>query len=65
MITVNTEPMEWRPGMTVKDVLKEKEYTFPLVGVWIDDEPVPRDDFPHTEVPDGAKVQVIHSISGG
>lgn len=65
MITVNAEPMEWEEGMTVQDVVERKKYTFPLLAVWIDDSPVPRDEFATTTVPDGSKVQVIHMISGG
>ena len=34
-------------------------------SVWINDTPVPRDQFDETEVPDGANVQVIHMIGGG
>jgi sulfur carrier protein len=65
MITVNAEPMEWEEGMTVQDILERKKYTFPLLAVWIDDVPIPREKFDSTAVPDGAKVQVIHMISGG
>ncbi|MBO8153338.1 sulfur carrier protein ThiS [Thermovirga sp.] len=65
MITVNGEPMEWEVGLTVKDIITRKKYTFPLLAVWINDSPVPRDDFNSTKVPDGAKVQIIHMISGG
>jgi len=57
--------MEWEVGLTVKDIITRKKYTFPLLAVWINDSPVPRDDFNSTKVPDGAKVQIIHMISGG
>jgi sulfur carrier protein len=65
MITVNAEPMEWEDGITVQDIIERKKYTFPLLAVWINDIPVPREEFDSTTVPDGAKVQVIHMISGG
>jgi sulfur carrier protein len=65
MITVNAEPMEWEDGMTVQDIIERKKYTFPLLAVWINDIPVQREEFDSTTVPDGAKVQVIHMISGG
>jgi sulfur carrier protein len=65
MITVNGEPMEWEEGMTVQDIIERKKYTFPLLAVWINEAPVPRDDFGSTTVPDESKVQVIHMISGG
>ncbi len=65
MITVNGEPMEWKRGITVRDIIDAKRYVFPLLAVWIDSVPVPRDDFDITEVPDNANVQIIHMISGG
>ncbi|NLV64869.1 MAG: sulfur carrier protein ThiS [Synergistaceae bacterium] len=65
MIVVNGEPMEWKEGMTVRDVINEKRYVFPLLAVWIDNSSVPRDHFATTPVPDGANVQIIHMISGG
>ena len=65
MIVVNGEPMEWKEGMTVRDVINEKRYVFPLLAVWIDNSAVPRDHFATTPVPDGANVQIIHMISGG
>ncbi|MFP4482923.1 MAG: sulfur carrier protein ThiS [Thermovirgaceae bacterium] len=65
MITVNAESMEWEEGMTVQDIIERKKYTFPLLAVWINESPVPRDEFDSTPVPDGANVQVIHMISGG
>lgn len=65
MITVNGEGLLWQEGMTVRDIIRAKNYTFPLLAVWIDDRPVPREAFDETTVPDGATVQVIHMISGG
>ena len=65
MIVVNGEPMEWKEGMTVRDVINEKRYVFPLLAVWIDNSSVPRDKFDTTRVPDGSNVQIIHMISGG
>jgi len=65
MITVNGETMEWEEGLTVQDIIELKKYTFPLLAVWINDTPVPRENFGSTKVPDGAKVQIIHMISGG
>ncbi len=65
MISVNGDPMEWKEGLTVRGIINYKRYVFPLLGVWINDVPVSRDDFDDTTVPDKAKVQVIHMISGG
>ena len=65
MIRVNGEEMEWRPGLTVKDILEAKRFVFPMIGVWINDKPIPRGKFETTTVNDGDEVQVIHMISGG
>lgn len=65
MITVNDEPIEWYQGMTVRDVLKAKNFTFHMIGVWVNGVPVVPKEFDTYRVPDGSKIQVIHSISGG
>ncbi|HOA76337.1 MAG TPA: sulfur carrier protein ThiS [Thermosynergistes sp.] len=65
VISVNGESMKWHPGMTVREILDAKRYTFPMIAVWINGTPVPRDRFDETEVPDGANVQVVHMIGGG
>lgn len=65
MITVNDEPLEWHQGMTVREVLKAKNFTFHMLGVWVNGIPVAPKEFDTYRVPDGAKIQVIHSISGG
>ena len=65
MITVNGNQSEWEEGLTVKELLKKENYTFRMISVWINDQPVEKKDYPSRLVPDGAKVQVIHNISGG
>lgn len=65
MINVNSDPLEWFEGMTVRDAIKAKRYTFPRIAVWINDEPIPREAFDTTVIPDEATVQIIHMISGG
>lgn len=65
MIKVNGDPMEWRDGMTVQDILNAKKYKFPLLIVTIDDEHVTKEQYAATIVPDGANVKVIHMLSGG
>ncbi len=65
MIRVNGENLSHRPGMTVRDVLREKGFVFPLLVVSIDGRHVPRTEYDTTVVPDGAEVQVLHLMSGG
>lgn len=65
MITVNGEQVPWTEGMTIRDLLDEKRYTFPMIAVWINDTPYRRDEFGSVKIPEGADVQAIHMISGG
>ncbi len=65
MILVNEEPLEWHPGMTVRDILRLKNYRFPMLVIHIGDTLVPKRDYDTATVPDEAVVKVIHLISGG
>ncbi|MCL2684349.1 MAG: sulfur carrier protein ThiS [Synergistaceae bacterium] len=66
MILVNGEEMPWRDGMSVQDVLDAKNFTFRMIAVWVNDEPVKCDgSYSGTHIPDGANVEVVHMISGG
>jgi len=66
MILVNGDEMAWRDGMSVQDVLDAKNYTFRMISVWIDDNPVERGEgYGAVPVPDGSNVEVIHMMSGG
>jgi sulfur carrier protein len=65
MITVNGDKMEWKEGMTVRGLLQQKKWTYPLIAVWIDDVPVPPEQFDVVEIPDSSTVQVVHMVAGG
>jgi sulfur carrier protein len=65
MIVVNEEPLDWHEGMTVRDVLRAKNYRFPMLIIHVDGVLIPKPDYDTAPVPDGAVVQVIHLISGG
>jgi sulfur carrier protein len=65
MIVVNEEPLDWHEGMTVRDVLRAKNYRFPMLIIHVDGLLIPKPDYDTAAVPDGAVVQVIHLISGG
>jgi thiamine biosynthesis protein ThiS len=64
-VEVNGRKIDWIKDETIQQLLKRMKYTFPLVVVKIDDEVVPRNDFPVTVVPNNSKISVIHMISGG
>ena len=65
MIKVNGEDFPWSAGKTVRDVIREKNFRFPLLIVRIDGKLVPRDLYDFTMVPDGAEMDIIHLMSGG
>ncbi|HYN42630.1 MAG TPA: sulfur carrier protein ThiS [Thermoanaerobaculia bacterium] len=64
-ILVNGDPMEWWEGMTVRDVLKAKNYIFPLLITTVNGALIPRGSYDGAVVPCGADVKVVHLISGG
>jgi len=65
MILVNGDPLEWSEGMTVRDILVAKNYTFPLLIVTINEDLIDRKDYTTTPVLEGAVVKVVHLMSGG
>ncbi|MFO7627262.1 MAG: sulfur carrier protein ThiS [Candidatus Fermentibacteraceae bacterium] len=65
MITVNGDSLPWQEGMTVRDVLTAKKYTFRMLVVRINGTVIPKTCFDTAVIPDGAVVDVIHLISGG
>lgn len=65
MITVNGDPFPWREGLTVSEVMKEKDFKFRLISVWVGDNFIDKERYAEVKIPDGADVQVIHNISGG
>jgi thiamine biosynthesis protein ThiS len=65
MINVNGDPMEWRDGMSVQDILDAKKYKFPMLIVNVGDEYIPKESYASAMVSDGASVKVIHMLSGG
>ena len=65
MINVNGEPLQWFPDMTVRDAIRKKNYVFPLLVVRIDGRLVSREAYDSARIPAGARVDIIHLISGG
>jgi sulfur carrier protein len=66
VIRVNAQyDVEYRPGMTVQDVLDALKFSFRMIVVKIDGKVVLKKDFATTEVPDDTEMQAIHLISGG
>jgi sulfur carrier protein len=65
MITVNGDPLSWHDGMTVAEILKIRQFIFPMLAVQVNGDLIRRGTYDKAVVPDGADVQVIHMISGG
>ena len=65
MITVNNQKLEYTPNMTVADVLKTMDYDFPLIAVVLNDQPIPKEKFNSTTIPDHANIKAIHICHGG
>ncbi len=64
-LVVNGDPLDWHEGMTVRDVLKAKNYIFKLLIITVNGTLVPRGSYDEAPVPAGADVKVVHLISGG
>jgi len=66
MIQVNDRlEIEWRQGMTIRDLLVTCNFTFPLINVTVDGALIPRDEYETYILEDEADVRVIHLITGG
>jgi sulfur carrier protein len=65
MITVNDSELEWYQGMTIRDILEAKNFTFKMLVTKINGTLVRRSDYDTATVPDNAEVKIIHLISGG
>jgi len=65
MLIVNDVPLDYEPGMTVRDILKKRNYVWRMIAVFVNGELVPKAKYDATQVPDGAEVKVVHQIAGG
>lgn len=64
-ITVNGHRMDWKAGMTVRDVLLAMDYRFPLLVIRVNGKLIPRGSYDRTSVPERAVMDVLHLMSGG
>ena len=66
MLTINKrDKVEWREGMTVRDVLTAMGYTYVLITVTVNGTLVPKEDYDVHPVPDDAEISVFHLAHGG
>jgi sulfur carrier protein len=66
MIRVNDKlDLEWRPEMSVRDLLRACNFTFPLINVTVNGKLIPKSEYDSFVLQDGDDVKVIHLITGG
>ncbi len=66
-ITLNNRPETFsgKTGMTVRELLDAKTFTFKFLVVRVNGKTIMPNDYDHAEIHDGDDVKVIHLISGG
>ena len=65
MIKVNGKDYPWKEGLTVKQLLAEMNFTFPLIIVVINGKAIPKSEFTCTVIKNEDDIQAIHLICGG
>ena len=65
MIRVNGERQSWYEGMTIKDLLEDREDSHHYAVIRINDRHVSRPYFEKTLIPDNSEVFLISLIAGG
>jgi thiamine biosynthesis protein ThiS len=66
MVTINNrDRLEWREGMTVRELLDQLGYTYVLITVTVNGALVAEEDYGSHLVPDQAEVTVFHLAHGG
>ena len=65
MITVNSKKTDYKEGLTVRALLEQMKFVFPMLVIKINGKLVDRNRYDSTSVADGDKVDIVHLISGG
>lgn len=66
MVTINNrDRVDWREGMTVRELLDKLGYTYVLITVAVNEVLVAEEDYETHLVPDHAEVTVFHLAHGG
>lgn len=65
MIKVNTDDYPWQSGMTIRNLLDEKVFTFRHIIVRVNGEYVPEEEYENHVIQDGDDVIVLHLMAGG
>lgn len=64
-VTLNGEPRQLRPGITVADLVAEVTRSPRSIAVAVDDEVVTRSAWPETTLHHGARVEILTPRQGG
>lgn len=64
MIWVNGKGYPWE-NLTIKQLLENMAFAFPLMVVTINNKFVPKEEYDHTIIREGDVVKAMHLISGG
>jgi len=62
---VNGKQFKWTKEITVEELLKVKNYTFPKLVVKINGTFIPKEKYAYTFIQEDDEVQVIHLLAGG
>ncbi|MCK5072600.1 MAG: sulfur carrier protein ThiS [Bacteriovoracaceae bacterium] len=65
IIVNNRDKLEWKNGMTVRDVLSAMGHVYPLITVTVNEELVEEEDYDTRKVPDNSSISVFHLAHGG
>ena len=65
MIKINGQDFPGEQGMTVRQVILEKKYTYPALMVSVNGLSVSEEEYDTRQVFDGDSVLIIHPIAGG
>ena len=64
-VTVNGESIELREGLSVQDLIEDRDLTGRRLAVEVNGEIVPRSEYPDHRLEPGDRVEVVHAIGGG
>ena len=64
-LTINGEPREFSPNLTVASLLAELGLKSDRVAVEVNRDLLPRDRWDKTQLNDGDKLEIVHFVGGG
>ncbi len=65
MILVNGRRHEWYEEMTVSSLLKDLNYTYPILIIRVNGDLIDKENYDSTYIKKDDDVKIIHPIAGG